>query len=205
MASGAAAAQQLLKARTPEKAPGEVRFCRWCFKRLRAHNTLGNCREHRLWLGVPIELRFCGTCGLTLRCDNTTGLCQRHKFKDSENLNRVRAAQKTKRARNQAFVDAIKLTAGCVDCGYSEHACALDFDHIPERGAKAFSISSRMSLVITARLVAEIEKCEVVCSNCHRVRTFKRGQHVRRLWIVVARTVQGQPRRSRLPRARTKL
>jgi hypothetical protein len=30
-------------------------------------------------------------------------------------------------------------------------------------------------------LVAEIEKCDLVCANCHRIRTFTRQQNRRRV------------------------
>jgi hypothetical protein len=69
-------------------------------------------------------------------------------------------------------IDAIKLAAGCADCGYNHFPEALQFDHIPERGPKLFNVANRTnrrwSLVL-----AEIEKCEVVCANCHAVRTWR--------------------------------
>ena len=41
-------------------------------------------------------------------------------------------------ARRRERVAQFKLVRGCADCGYREHACALDFDHV--RGRKAFTI-----------------------------------------------------------------
>lgn len=81
------------------------------------------------------------------------------------------------RERQQArrgWLDAIKLESGCVDCGYKEHAVALDFDHI--KGEKKFTISQDTKRSLQS-LRDEIAKCEVVCSNCHRVRTKDRGQY----------------------------
>ena len=72
----------------------------------------------------------------------------------------------------RAFVDKIKLEAGCMDCGYSQHSSALEFDHV--RGEKHFNIGARLTSVSRARLVAEMLKCDVVCANCHRVRTAER-------------------------------
>lgn len=65
----------------------------------------------------------------------------------------------------------LKLEAGCHDCGYNEYPEALDFDHV--RGDKEFNIGSGNTYTIE-RLLAEIEKCEVVCANCHRLRTAER-------------------------------
>lgn len=67
-----------------------------------------------------------------------------------------------------------KMASGCVDCGYREHPAALEFDHV--RGVKEFNVGSSKSHSLAA-ILAEMEKCEVVCSNCHRIRTYLRGQH----------------------------
>jgi hypothetical protein len=75
----------------------------------------------------------------------------------------------------RARLDAIKLASGCVDCGYHAHAIALDFDHLPERGAKQCGISRLVKdCSCWERIMAEVSKCEVVCANCHRVRSLKR-------------------------------
>lgn len=67
------------------------------------------------------------------------------------------------------WVDSIKLGRPCADCGGSFHPCAMDFDHRdPE--TKAFTIACSMSRV-RAAILAEIDKCDLVCANCHRVRT----------------------------------
>lgn len=57
----------------------------------------------------------------------------------------------------------------CTDCNQSYPTYIMDFDHLTQ---KSFTISKRRSAVSIARLLAEIAKCEVVCSNCHRERTF---------------------------------
>lgn len=74
----------------------------------------------------------------------------------------TRKIQETRRER----LDSIKIAAGCVDCGYNRYAEALDFDHI-DKSQKLFTISHfwymRWDVV-----EAEIAKCVVRCSNCHR-------------------------------------
>lgn len=70
-------------------------------------------------------------------------------------------------------VHAYKLSQGCTDCGYKAHASALDFDHMPGH-KKLFTIGARPHSRPEA-IWAEIAKCEVVCANCHRVRTWNRG------------------------------
>lgn len=82
------------------------------------------------------------------------------------------ARLKAHRDSRRRFVDAVKLTAGCIDCGYREHPAALDFDHVgDDKTDHVGRLRSRASWI---RLVAEIDKCEVVCANCHRIRTINR-------------------------------
>lgn len=60
----------------------------------------------------------------------------------------------------------------CVDCKQSYPFYVMDFDHV--RGTKLFAISSQLDYVSLETLLKEIAKCEVVCANCHRIRTFTR-------------------------------
>jgi hypothetical protein len=84
-----------------------------------------------------------------------------------------REATKRFKQRNQDKVNKIKLSRGCVDCGYKKHSEALQFDHV--RGEKVDNVSR---LVLSARswstIEEEISKCEVVCANCHAIRTAER-------------------------------
>jgi hypothetical protein len=78
------------------------------------------------------------------------------------------------RARRRArelrmYLNGIKTARGCVDCGYNGHPAALDFDHVS--GEKALLVSFAKS---KAQADDEIKKCEVRCSNCHRIRTWER-------------------------------
>lgn len=74
--------------------------------------------------------------------------------------------------RNRRMLDAIKVAAGCADCGYNDHPVALEFDHLP--GFDKVDTIARMASGSRARLLREIGKCEVVCSNCHQLRTWRR-------------------------------
>lgn len=73
-----------------------------------------------------------------------------------------------------AFVDAYKLARGCADCGYHDHPAALDFDHLPGT-VKTYAIAEiRNRWTSPEKLATELAKCEVVCANCHRIRTSNR-------------------------------
>lgn len=66
-----------------------------------------------------------------------------------------------------------KRNKPCMDCGRSYPFYVMDFDHV--RGEKKFNISCASARMVTIEnLLEEISKCDVVCSNCHRERTWKR-------------------------------
>ena len=66
----------------------------------------------------------------------------------------------------------IKLERGCIDCGYNAAKEALDFDHRPGT-VKVFQIAQASGRTWTT-VLEEIAKCDVVCANCHRIRTATR-------------------------------
>ncbi|MFD0397752.1 hypothetical protein ACFVHI_06680 [Kitasatospora sp. NPDC127121] len=76
----------------------------------------------------------------------------------------------------QARNDRLKLARGCADCGWSEWARGLDWDHV--RGAKSANVSQLIAdRKPWSEIAVEIAKCEVVCANCHRIRTAIRRAH----------------------------
>lgn len=75
-------------------------------------------------------------------------------------------------AQHRVDIRALKLLRGCIDCGYAVNADALQFDHLP--GMTKRNCVSSLAGSPTA-LIAEIEKCEVVCANCHAIRTARRA------------------------------
>jgi hypothetical protein len=64
----------------------------------------------------------------------------------------------------------------CADCGESYPYYVMDFDHRPGTD-KLFEIADYLATRVVStyeKLDAEIAKCDVVCSNCHRIRTHGR-------------------------------
>jgi len=65
----------------------------------------------------------------------------------------------------------IKTASGCVDCG-EKNQIVLDFDHIKD---KKYNVSRMIHDGFSWKAILnEIKKCEVVCANCHRIRTHDR-------------------------------
>jgi hypothetical protein len=70
-------------------------------------------------------------------------------------------------------VREIKEQTPCTDCGVTYPHYILDFDHLEDD--KTDGLSEMMHVGSSwGKIQAEIDKCEVVCSNCHRKRSWLR-------------------------------
>lgn len=69
------------------------------------------------------------------------------------------------------FVKSLKAITPCADCGKHFGYWVMEFDHV--KGDKKFDVS-RIGGRSMAVIKAEVAKCEIVCSNCHKDR-----EHVR--------------------------
>lgn len=58
-----------------------------------------------------------------------------------------------------------------MDCGNSFPSECMDFDHV--RGTKLVQVSD-LTWSNETTLMTEIAKCDLVCANCHRIRTKAR-------------------------------
>tara|TARA_R110001632_G_scaffold187568_1_gene307989 strand:- start:357 stop:707 length:351 start_codon:yes stop_codon:yes gene_type:complete len=84
---------------------------------------------------------------------------------------------KSQRIKSKEYIDAIKSISECIDCGES-NPLVLDFDHV--RGNKKMCISNMVRNSYSIETIQkEIEKCEIRCSNCHRIVTHKRIKNER--------------------------
>jgi len=79
--------------------------------------------------------------------------------------------------RKMKEIHDYQLEKGCVDCGYNKHPAALEFDHVNSE-EKRFNIGEEVGCLSREELWAEIAKCEVVCANCHAIRTATRRELV---------------------------
>ena len=93
--------------------------------------------------------------------------------KDGNRERHCRLVGKRRRARigrHRVMVQEFKQLP-CADCGKTFPPEVMDFDHIRE---KRLEVSRLLYVSGTAALLEEIGKCEVVCANCHRIRTKRR-------------------------------
>ncbi len=87
-------------------------------------------------------------------------------------MHRKRAHDLARKKLHRQRIRDIKLIRGCMDCGYNACADALEFDH-RDGTTKKFGLATNSSCSWTV-ILEEMVKCDVVCANCHRVRTADR-------------------------------
>src|SRR5205807_1562968 len=83
----------------------------------------------------------------------------RHVYREKNRRMRQRLQQMIRQAKS----------VPCMDCGVSYPYYVMDFDH---RGEKEGLVSVMINTLSPTRIRAEMAKCDVVCSNCHRIRTY---------------------------------
>ncbi|UTI64845.1 hypothetical protein NBH00_01230 [Paraconexibacter antarcticus] len=80
--------------------------------------------------------------------------------------------------RGRRHVAAALEGATCADCGLRDPV-VMEFDHLGEKRANVARLLGNGTS--PRRLDEEIARCEIVCVNCHRRRTARRGGHRRGL------------------------
>ena len=75
--------------------------------------------------------------------------------------------------RRLEWLRELRADKPCTDCGRRYPAIVMQWDHLPGF-EKLGEISGRLRKASRAKILAEIEKCELVCANCHALRTFNR-------------------------------
>ena len=131
-------------------------------------------------------MKKCATCGLTKDASefhknrrNLDGL--RDKCKPCASVYHRKHFETNRkyyydRARKQKEylleVMAKKKSTPCIDCGIQYSPWIMQFDHV--RGNKINNVAALVAKGSLRKLLEEIDKCDVVCSNCHANRTYLR-------------------------------
>ncbi len=119
-------------------------------------------------------MRVCKDCGKTAETEEQLKAFVKHKPSKYGRKNRCKKCQRkyvgTLKDGIREFIAELK-DVPCTDCGNRYPTVAMDFDHV--RGKKLFGLAfAACELKSKRSLLAEAAKCEVVCANCHRIRTF---------------------------------
>lgn len=111
--------------------------------------------------------------------DNVCKTCVNTYNKEHYKANKADYFKRNKRykAEIKQMVRDHKESAGCADCKVQFPYYVLEFDHLPNY-QKSFNIADAvngsMARQARTKIIDEMSKCEVVCANCHRIRTFSR-------------------------------
>jgi 5-methylcytosine-specific restriction endonuclease McrA len=93
------------------------------------------------------------------------------KWRDNNKEYRIEYQRRTKRDRK---LKAIAYLGGvCTDCGNKFHPSVYEFHHInPEDKDRD---PSKMLSLSWERLSAELDKCKLLCANCHRLEHHRKN------------------------------
>jgi hypothetical protein len=84
-----------------------------------------------------------------------------------QSYKKARQVHKAAKIAKFEYLRKIKLERGCLKCNYAQHHAALQFHHRnPDEKIFALAKCENFSWEM---LLDEIEKCDVLCSNCHAI------------------------------------
>lgn len=87
---------------------------------------------------------------------------------------KARLRNQVKRNKYRRYIEEYKeKNHTCLDCKNPFPHYVLQFDHRPDE-IKLFTIGNTKTIPSLDALVAEVAKCDVVCGNCHSIRTWER-------------------------------
>ena len=129
-----------------------------------------------------METKLCKKCGIEKSCEDflwknkTKGIrhsecgeCYKVTRKKSYDSNKEYYSLKNKKKRkeNSSWYFNYKKDKQCIICGESEPIC-LDFHHTDGTNKDIDVSKMRNSTYSLQKIKEEIEKCVILCSNCHR-------------------------------------
>ena len=133
------------------------------------HRNKTRLAERRITRGKLGLCKYCGKCAAVpgktgciacLAISSKQQRKSRSRYTASERLN-----------RKIRLISILGLT--CQDCGYAQHHAALQFDHVS--GKKKTEIANMLNRLYSwESILKEAKKCELVCANCHALRTYRR-------------------------------
>lgn len=105
-------------------------------------------------------------------CDNQRA---RSYYENNKDHHKAVIRKRTIKYRDESrkWIRELKESKPCLDCGVTYPWYVMDFDHVS--GEKDGNVSAMIARKVSKqKILDEIAKCELVCANCHRARTFSR-------------------------------
>jgi len=118
---------------------------------------------------------YCSSVGSSGKPKHITKMCKHHgetQYSIEASRNSYRCckcrSEAVQRRRDKIKSMSVEYLGGkCCKCGYKKCVAALDFHHLIGSD-KDFGISDRGYTRSWERVKAELDKCILVCANCHR-------------------------------------
>lgn len=122
--------------------------------------------EEFAWRRKPRDQRdtFCRPCRSAYGKEHYQANKQRY-------IDQARIRTEARRLERTKFLLEYFVKHPCADCGEVDPV-VLEFDHLSDN--KLFNVAQALPSRTWQTILDEIEKCEVVCANCHRRRTAQR-------------------------------
>lgn len=142
-------------------------ICIYCHRRKTKEEAPKECINDKMEEFGPNTL-ICKRCNISQNQRDFL-ICKGSKIRVCIQCERERTRNRRKIVSD--YVNHLKETTPCADCGKYMEACLMDFDHLPIY-VKKHNIStmcSRGDSINSVRI--EIAKCEIVCAGCHLKRT----------------------------------
>lgn len=83
-----------------------------------------------------------------------------------KNKDKLQANNKAYKLKIRKWFKAYKKTLKCLKCGETHWAC-LEFHHVKNNKSRAVSTMASAGYS-KDKIMKEINKCQVLCANCHR-------------------------------------
>ena len=91
-----------------------------------------------------------------------------------KNLDYKRKRKKELYRKISNYMNEYKMKKGCQECGYNDSPYALEFHHREQKTKKnSVSMFFRNSWNQLDKIIEEAKKCDILCSNCHKILTQK--------------------------------
>jgi hypothetical protein len=111
--------------------------------------------------------------GLAYRCKECTRIDVRNCYQKRKEY--YKNVSKIHRSNMMDFLKEQK-NVPCKDCNIKYPYYVMDFDHIKN---KKFNVGMTWKSKGRLQIIEELKNCEVVCANCHRIRThIKRKKRI---------------------------
>lgn len=104
--------------------------------------------------------------GLQEKCKQCQRLCFKQRYSNNKQYYIDKREERVSNAKD--WLNDYKSNLSCDECGF-DHPAALDFHHV-DKFSKTASIGTLVLRGWTlGKILEEIAKCRVLCSNCHRI------------------------------------